>query len=483
MSTVREERQPLARAVRGIEVPPTPVRLAASQTLTGKGVTIAFLDSGFTPHPDLAGSGRIVEYIDVTGDGAPLECPAPESWRWHGTQTSVAAAGDGRLSNGVYRGLAPEARVVLVKVSRAGRIGEEEIALGFEWLLAHHERLGIRVVNVSLGGDVDAPLSESRVNRLAEEAVRRGLVVVVAAGNSGCSARPTPVPPATAPSVVTVGGYDDAKDEVWCGSWGASADGIVKPEVLAPSLRIAAPLVHGTELHREADALARLADAPENELRRLTWQLLEDARLPQTSGFARLPEIRSEVLARLRERRVIARHYQHSEGTSFAAPIVSSLVAQILEARPELTPAAVKQVLIASADRVQGAAAMRQGFGVVNAGRAVALARKDRHVSAPCAGCAPRIERRRLVFTFHDDAARSVRLHADFRGQMAVAGDLAKNTAGLWEIGLEAPLPGRYRYKFVVDDARWLEDPTHGLKEDDGYGGFNSILHVGWDVR
>ncbi len=41
---------------------------------------------------------------------------------------------------------------------------------------------------MSLGGDADRPLAESRVNQLAEEAVRRGMVLVAAAGNSGCTA-------------------------------------------------------------------------------------------------------------------------------------------------------------------------------------------------------------------------------------------------------------------------------------------------------
>lgn len=473
-----------------LEIPPTPARLAAHEGLTGRGVTIAFLDSGFTPHPDLTEpDDRIREYRDVTGEDAPL-APAgePEGWRWHGTQTAVSAAGNGFLSGGVYRGLAPAAQVVLVKVGRDGRIAEEDIARGLEWVLASAERLSIRVLSISLGGDVDAPLAESRVNQLAEEAVRRGIVVVVAAGNSGCAERHNPVPPATSPSVITVGGYDDGArlsgaKALACGSWGFSADGVVKPEVLAPSLRVAAPLVVGSALDREAEALTRLADTPDASLKRVTAQLAAEKRVEERLAFARISEVKDHVRARLWERKVVARHYQHVDGTSFAAPIVASLSAQLLELRPALTPAAVKHVLVATADRIQGAPSTRQGFGVLNASRAVSFARKDKHLEADSAGHPPCVESGRLVFAFHADLAERVELYGDFRGQMAVVGALGRDADGLWRLRIESPLPGRYRYKFVVDGARWVEDPTHGLKEDDGFGGFNSILHLRWDVR
>src|SRR5919198_6309395 len=83
---------------------PTPVRLNANPEYSGKGVTLAFLDSGFFPHPDLVTPvNRIVAYEDLTGERRDFSNERVESWQWHGTQTSVAAAGNGQLSNGVYR--------------------------------------------------------------------------------------------------------------------------------------------------------------------------------------------------------------------------------------------------------------------------------------------------------------------------------------------------------------------------------------------
>jgi len=184
---------------------PTPARLNAIPEYTGKGVTVAFVDSGFYPHPDLV--NRVIAYEDLTGERL-LSTEATESWQWHGTQTSVAAAGNGQLSGGVYRGLAHEAELVLVKVSERGRITEENIARGIQWIIANRDRYNIRVLNISLGGDEDVPCSKSIVDQAAEEAISHGIVVVAAAGNSGAEGRHS-IPPANSPSVITVGGYTD----------------------------------------------------------------------------------------------------------------------------------------------------------------------------------------------------------------------------------------------------------------------------------
>ena len=85
--------------------------------------------------------------------------------------------------------------------------------------------------------------------------------------------------------------------------------------------------------------------------------------------------IRDLVAGRLRDRKIVSAHYQHVDGTSFASPIVASIVAQMLEANPDLDPAAVKEILIRTAERIEGAPAERQGHGVVDAGRAIAAAR------------------------------------------------------------------------------------------------------------
>ena len=84
----------------GWPILPTALRLGASREFSGKGVTIAFLDSGFYLHPDLAEpKSRILAYTDVTRRGArPTDLRKPDVSSWHGMMTSVVACGNGALS-------------------------------------------------------------------------------------------------------------------------------------------------------------------------------------------------------------------------------------------------------------------------------------------------------------------------------------------------------------------------------------------------
>src|ERR1043166_2087469 len=393
---------------------PTSVRLNADPQYNGKGVTIAFLDSGFYPHPDLIEpTNRIIAYHDLTKERPTLNPRDPsESWQWHGTQTSIAAGGNGHLCDGVYRGLAYESQLVLVKVSQHGRITEENIARGIKWVIKNRQRYNIRVLNISLGGDEDVPCSRSIIDQAAEEAIKNGIVVVVAAGNSSDGHS---IPPANSPSVITVGGYHDNNQlsgnglDLYHSNFGATADGTIKPEIVGPAMWVAAPILPGTGLYDRAEALSRLAAARDYQLPSLTREFEEKAELPENLRFAEPAEIRSFVENSLNQQKIVASHYQHVDGTSFAAPIVSSIVAQMIEANPRLTPGAVKNILISTADRISNAPAIRQGYGVVNARRAVELAKQESH-ALNVVGCSPpRVQNGHLVFVYHDDAATHVR--------------------------------------------------------------------------
>src|SRR5687767_657101 len=461
---------------------PTPIRLNANSDYTGKGVTIAFLDSGFYPHPDLvAPTGRIIALHDVTGERLPADSVG--SWLWHGTQTAVAAAGNGRLSDGAYRGLAHECELVLVKVSERGRITEENIAKGIRWVIANRERYNIRVLNISLGGDEDGACSKSIIDQAAEEAISRGIVVVAAAGNSGGEGHHS-IPPANSPSVITVGGYSDNNQlsgndfGLYQSNFGITADGTVKPEIVAPAMWVAAPILPGTKSHERAEALSRLAGAADYQLPGLARELEETAELPEQLWNSDATEIRSYVEAALKQEKIVATHYQHVDGTSFAAPIVTSIVAQMIQANPALTPGAIKNILISTADRIATQPVIRQGYGVVNARRAVELARTEKH-ALNVVGCKPpRVENGRLLFIFHDDIAESVAVAGDFNGWSEVATPLKRNASGLWSTDIVVPRTGRFEYKFIVNDRRWIEDPSNGMKAPDKFGGFNSVLVI-----
>ena len=470
-----------AHAPNRFAVIPTAMRLNADPQYTGKGVTVAFLDSGFYPHPDLTEPRtRIIAYKDLTDERTLLNAGDPtESWQWHGTQTSVTAAGNGHLSETMYRGLAYESELVLLKVSERGRITEENIARGINWVIRNRERYQIRVLNISLGGDEDMPCTRSIIDQAAEEAIKEGIVVVVAAGNSGDRHS---IPPANSPSVITVGGYHDNNQiegnalELYHSNFGVTAGGTVKPEIVAPAMWVAAPILPGTALYDRAEALSHLSSVPDYHLQILARELEEKAELPENLRFADAETIRKFVDDALRQLKIVATHYQHVDGTSFAAPIVTSIVAQMIEANSRLTPGAVKNILISTADRIANAPAIRQGYGVVNARRAVELAKQESHV-LNVVGCSPpRVQNGHLVFVYHDDAATNVGVAGDFNGWNPTATTLQKDLSGLWLARAQTPPAGRYQYKFIVDGERWIDDPSNGLKTPDGYGGLNSLL-------
>ena len=351
-----DERHAHAHTQNRFAVIPTAEKLNANPNFTGKGITIAFLDSGFYPHTDFA--ERVIKFHDISDEEKSLRSIKPTDYHWHGTQTVVSCAGDGSLSDGIYKGLASGAKLVLVKVSKDGRIGDDSIEKGLRWVIKNREKYNIRIVNMSLGGDLDATTNESKINQLAEELVKLGVVVTVAAGNTDES---NSIPPASAPSVITVGGYSDENNldsenhALYHSNFGETADGLIKPEIIAPAMFIAAPILPETKDYKTAEILSEIANAPDYSFRQTFLDNWQTAELPEYILSTDVNTARSLVEDELTKRKIVATHYQHVDGTSFAAPITASVVAQMLEANPNLTPTTVKQILIATADRIPGA--------------------------------------------------------------------------------------------------------------------------------
>jgi serine protease AprX len=373
------------RSVPETEPPAAPLsvaeRLGADTRFTGKGVVAAFLDSGFYAHPDLTQPhSRIHGYVDLIGRTSGVEHLATvDASSWHGMMSSVVAAGNGALSGGRYRSLAPDLGLVLVKVGTLSRVHHDDIARGIEWVLVNRPRYDIRVLNISCGGDYEVSYLEDTLSRFAEAAVRAGIVVVAAVGNNGD--RPGyVVPPASVPAVISVGGVNDFGDPAlgrllpYRSSHGPTIDGVQKPEIITLADFIAAPILPGTPTAREAALLATL-DATED-------QQLSPIIARNRGLFAPLDAvegrpaylIRQVIAAGLHDGSVIDEHYKRVDGTSFAAPIVTSVVAQMLEANPRLTPGQVKRLLLKTAERVSGIDVDRQGWGVVRPRQAVEAA-------------------------------------------------------------------------------------------------------------
>ena len=363
---------------------PTPLRMEADERFTGRGVTIAFLDSGFFGHDDLTKpTNRIVGYhgiFDAGNDQTSLETTDVASW--HGMMTSVVAAGNGYLSKGFYRGIASEANVVLVKIGRTGHIPDADIERGLQWVIDHRAEHNIRVVNISAGGDFPQSYLNNSLCQTVERAVREGLTVVCAVGNAGMAPGHEVLPPACSPAAISVGGLDDqnsldrARRGMYRSSYGPTIDGLQKPEVIAPGIWVAAPILPHTPTADEAHLYSELDTAADAKLRAIIEahngidRDLDEARdLP-------VPLLRQLITIKLREGNVINHYYKYVDGTSFAAPIVSSIVACMLEANPRLTPQQIKRILISTAERVPSIAVERQGWGVVGARAAVEAALK-----------------------------------------------------------------------------------------------------------
>lgn len=365
------------------QILPTPLRVGADERFTGRGVTIAFLDSGFYPHPDLIEPrNRILRYVNITAPDqtaqeANDEINQPNDSSWHGMMTSVVAAGSGYLSSGTYRGLACDAKVVLVKAGSAHRILHDDIRRGLEWVLEHRQQYNIRVVNISCAGDYEESYLTDGLSQAAERAVKEGIVVICAAGNAGNSENPAILPPASAPSVITVGGFNDrntlelADNALYHSSYGPTIDGFQKPEIVAPSIWLAAPILPNTPTAAEASLYHLLQEAPDSDLRE-TLKARPGVD-PQLDAASDLPVylIRQLVSIKVHDANVISGSYKHVDGTSFAAPIVSSVVAQLLEANPRLKPQQVKRILIDTAIRLDGVDVNRQGWGTIIPSRAV----------------------------------------------------------------------------------------------------------------
>ncbi|MBX5481970.1 MAG: S8 family serine peptidase [Myxococcaceae bacterium] len=364
---------------------PIAERLAIDPRYLGRGVTAAFLDSGFFAHPDLTQPrNRIRAYYDVLLDkGGVHLIREPDGSMWHGMMTSTVAAGNGFLSEGKWRSLAPEMDLVLVKVGHLSRVKHDDITRGIRWVIDHKDEFNIRILNISAGGDYESSYLTDPLCRAAEDAVRAGIVVVCAVGNAAHGQNRI-IAPASTPAVITVGGIDDRGDPrrgkmgTYWSCYGPTIDGLQKPEVVAPAIWVVAPILPGTPTAQEAELLSLLNTTPDDELPRV---IREHAGIvPAIDSVRDDPPylIRQFISSRLRDQKVINGAYKHVDGTSFAAPIVTSIVAQLLEANPALTPQEVKRIIIDTARRLPGVAVERQGWGVVNPAQALMEAERRR---------------------------------------------------------------------------------------------------------
>ena len=459
---------------------PTGLRVNADPRFTGKGVTICFIDSGFSMHPDLvAAKKRVKRIVDITArtDGPEVKNAAAA---WHGTMTSVVCAGDGYLSNGLYKGIACEAELVLLKVmDEEGSITTENICKALQWVLDNGDKYDIRIVNMSIGDDMTGSSKQSAVDALCEQLIEREITVVAAAGNSQNG---TIKPPADSLHVIAVGGVDDentireAPQKLYHSAYGATVDGLSKPELVAHAIWIAAPILPNSSEQKESHTLHQLLQLPIEEL-------MSEAKKPGTQLNIPILDgddsnlLRAQILTRIRTCKYISPHYMHVDGTSFAAPIVSAIIAQLLEIDGSLSPDAIREILFSTAKRINNLPAERQGFGVVQPRKAVLKILKKGTMTKQKSPFINR-QKKTIQFFLKNDYATQISLAGSFNKWAEDVLLMEPAPGGCWGIEIPMLAPGDYQYKFLIDGKNWIEDFTNPYREPDGFAGFNSVLKV-----
>ena len=287
--------------------------VAYSQGISGRGVTVAFLDTGVSPVADIR--GRVLAFVDmVNGKKNPYDDNG------HGTHGCGIACGNGALSNGKYMGIAPESNIVSVKVlDKKGEGSSAHVLAGLQWVIDNQKEYDIRIINLSIG----APRSNSQdpLVKAVEAFWDAGILVVVAAGNNG----PNPgsiTSPGISRKIITVGAADDNQQlEIWGSQMvhfsgrGPTAECIVKPDLLAPGANIISCL--GVEF---------------------------------------------------RDQDIVDKHYLKLSGTSMATPMISGALALLLQKHPNIDPNTAKYLLKQSCSSL-GFPGNHQGWGLLDIGK------------------------------------------------------------------------------------------------------------------
>ncbi len=143
-------------------------------------INIAVLDSGIAYHPDLQSSSVVFKdfvnrrnnYYDDNG---------------HGTHVCGIIAGDGRLSQGRYRGIAPGVGLVVGKVlDRNGRGNFETLLESLNWVLEMSRKIKIHIINISIGmSEVKDRYMIDEIESLIDSIWKNGILIICAAGNTG----------------------------------------------------------------------------------------------------------------------------------------------------------------------------------------------------------------------------------------------------------------------------------------------------------
>jgi serine protease AprX len=331
--------EPAARNLTGVErVRRTTDLTNANQgsPISGRGVTVAVLDTGVDgTHNDL--SGRVVQNLKLAdtqslgvGFNYPVAAPnLPNTDQAYGHGTFVAGviAGNGQQSQGKYAGVAPNANILGLSAGDASLVF---VLSGFDYLLTNRAAFNVRVVNCSFSANTVFDVNDP-VNIATKMLTDSGVNVVFSAGNTG-PGTDTLNPYSVAPWVIGTGATDNQGHLAGFSSRGDFGSPLFRPTLVAPG-------VNTVSLRASTVASVTSIDG-------LT---VNDKGL----SAAEIP------------------YYTTGDGTSFSAPQVAGVIALMLEANPQLTPAQVRDILQRTATPLPPYYAHEVGAGMLNAQAAV----------------------------------------------------------------------------------------------------------------
>jgi len=323
----------------------------SAYAVNGKGIGVAVLDSGvISNHADMKNGASLYDAVATFTDFVDPLNKAKVDPYGHGSHVAGLIAGNGYLV-GSFTGASPSAFLHVLRVlDGTGRGTVSRVLYGLDWVRRNASTYNIRVVNLSLGHPVYESYSTDPLCRAVADLVNRGIVVVTAAGNYGRMQDGTTIyggilSPANSPYALTVGAMNPAGtlsrgDDVIAGfsSRGPTyLDNEVKPDLVAPGAFVVSLFAPGSYFATTYSDLK-----------------IESTLFGQGTG---------------------ADDYFTLSGTSMAAPVVSGIVALMLQKNPSLTPNLVKGILQYTAED-RGYDIMTQGAGYVNAVGALEAASK-----------------------------------------------------------------------------------------------------------
>jgi serine protease AprX len=307
---------------------------------TGKGVGVALIDTGVTQVRGLD-TGNVVNGPDLSFDSQDPAAAQVDGFG-HGTHLASIIAGRDAVGTPAsytdpthFNGIAPDANLVNVKVGAAkGDVDVSQVIAAIDWVVQHRkdEGLNIRVINLSYGTD---SIQDSLVDPLAyavENAWKNGVVVVAAGGNEGDTTKNL-ANPASDPHILAVGAMDSAgtvattDDQV--PSWSTDGTDERHVDLTAPGVSVLG------------------------------------LRVPGGAADTEHPEAR------------VGDRFARASGTSMAAAVVSGEAALLLQAKPDLTPDQVKQVLTGSANGLNNVSALMEGAGTTDLRKALKTVPKE----------------------------------------------------------------------------------------------------------